>query len=391
MADILAGETEHQSYAPLSQAQTLAICKHLQGEIRDVETKLLETQRDLAHTVESVDTLKGKKDGNEDAVHSLQTGLSDTNIALAKLQSEVDRNVKATQGLVISDQSNKDKIVQLDEGKKMIDTRLDVMMNDITQHRDANKRLQDDITNRVNEDMRRLNKIVENVNLSLDQMSKEQKQIVENQKDDRNQVREAHLNIENVLNEVKKGNTVTNILENRLASTAKGVQQNWTKLSELSDGATKLTECYEVTRARVIECEGQLKNLHGMGKQTHNELEDSVRQIERNADRLGQALKLLDEEGTGSEEMRHQLNSLRQSGEQASKRIAQLTKEVGEVTQSTSQLKSGLKEQNALLLPNIHLDSPEAANAAQRHGSVFGGPGGAAGSQRGTPRSAKWS
>lgn len=399
MADILDGTSEQAGYAPLSQAQTIAICKHLQTEIRTVETFVNELQRDLQHTQDHVQNLKAAQGQGNDEVHNIHVSLGDANANLSKLQSEVERNVKATMTLQTSDQSNKDKIVQLEEAKKMIDTRLDVMANDLAQQGISNRKINDDIANRVNEEIKVLQKSVEGTNLMVDQVNKDQKQTAQCEKEDRDSLRDAYLRIENVLNEVKKSNAVTNILENRLASTAKGVQQNWAKCSELADGAVKLNECYEKTRARVVDAEGQMKLVSDAGKQTQHDLEDSVRQVERNTDKLAQALKLLEEEGSATEEMRHQLNSLRQSAESANKRSMQLAQEMKDVAEATQQVRAGLKEQSAVLLPNIHMDSPEVASSAARHGSLLVTSGSGASSARsrpglggsgGTPRSAKW-
>lgn len=390
MAEILDGSSDHQGHAPLSQAQTIAVCKHLQSEIQNIGSILSETQRELQHTSETVRQLKSKPENGD--VHELQVGFAEANITISKLQSELERNVQNTQNLTGSDQSNKGKIVQLEEARKMIDTRLDAISGDLAQQREVSKRIQDDIGNRLNEDIRVLHKIGENANLSLEQFTKEQKQIAQMQKDDRECLRDVELRIQSMMNEVKKTNTVTNILENRLASTAKGVQQNWAKLADLSDGHVKLTECYEKTRCRVSECEAQIKNLSDTNKQTNNELEDAFHQIERNTDKLSQALKLLDEEGSSTEEMRHQLNSLRQSGENATRRITQIAKDLLDVTTSTQQLRAGMKEQSSLLLPNIHMDSPEAKSAGDRHGSLLFGSTSRNRSSNSiaTPRSTKW-
>lgn len=397
MADILEGTSDHQAFAPLSQAQTIAICKHLQAEIRSVSDICNENSQALQHLSEDMVKVKSKH-GDNDAVHDLQVGLSDACIDISKLQNEIERDVQNLQMLMAGSRSSTEKTLQLEEAQKMMETRLEAISRELAQQRDTSKKVHDDIGNRINEDLRALQKASDNTTLILDQFSKEQKQITQLQKEDRSSSGQTDAKIESVLNEVKKSNTVISILENRLASTAKGVQQNWTKLADLSEGAAKLNDCYEKTRARVVECEGQIKQLGDGNKQTARELTEAVRQIERNTDRCAQALKLLDEEGAATEEMRHQINSVRQGGDNASRKLTSMSKEIIDIQATMTQLRAGVKEQSALLLPNIHMDRPdEAKEQASRYGSLLIGNNTDRSSRSkasgGTPRSARgnWS
>lgn len=402
MADFLSGSSAQTDFAPLSQAQTVAICRHLQQEIRNVEGVNNELQREAQHAKDHIDILKDKLGQTQDELHQMQTLINSGNVGLTKLQGEVERNTKAAQQLQSCDQSNKDRIGTLDEGRKLIETRLDAMTADFAQQKDAIKRLQDDITNRVDKEIKDMSKKFENNDLAYHQFRKEFELFGASQKEDRDSLRQAHLNVETLFNEVKKTNTVASILENRLQSTAKGVQQSWAKNNELSDTIVKLVENFDGHRSRLDEFEAQAKTLSDAQNTLVHDLEEGIRQVERNTDRLSQALKLLDEETTTSNEMRHQINSLRQVSEQATRAIAILQRELKAVSQTTQEVRAGLKDQSAILLPNIHMqDSHEVHSTAARHGSLLlGSTASTLGSTRsrggtpkvGTPRSAslKW-
>jgi len=393
MSDILDGSSGGQNHAPMTQAQTIAMCRHLQSEIRDVETLVEKLRSDFSNTQEHVQELRAGAGSNDGDIHSLKNAMANANDSISKLQSELERNNRSTQNVASEAVVNKGKIVKLEEANKMIDTRLDVISQDLSQNREDNKSLQDDIAERVDEDMRALRNNWENANLSIAQAAKEQSKMTDAHKADRISLRETQLSIEGVLNEMRKSNTVANILENRLASTAKGVQQNWMKLTELSETSVKLNECYEKTRVRVVDAEGQIKLLSDSGKQAHLEHEEASRQIERNTDRLSQALKLVEDLEITSEDILQQLNSIRHAGEGHSRQMLQLTKELREVSESTQQVRAGLKETSSLLLPNIHLDNPEAAQSSSRHGSLLvthAGPGSSRSRPNTTPRGGKF-
>merc|ERR1719478_426108 len=275
----------------------------------------------------------------------------------------------------------------------MIDTRFDVIAKEIAHESSGMKTLRAVIEKKVNEDLRILLKDSASSKLQLAHLGEEITMTKEAEKEDRESLRQAHTKIEDIVNELKKSSTVTNIIETRLANTAKGVQASWAKGNEVQGYLVKLEECYEKTRGRIIEAEGAIKEVCDAGKQTHQELEDQVRQIEYNSDRLTQALKVIDEGRSANEDIRHQVNSLRQSSDNANVRILSITKEMKDIEAAAFANKAALQEQSTMLLPNIHMDSQDAVIASERHGSLLMSHGvrKAAGGSRGTPRSQKWS
>jgi chromosome segregation ATPase len=295
----------------------------------------------------------------------------DSNINLDKVSKELGRVGQATQQLQGNDQNAKGKLVMLEEAKQMTDTRLDMISNDVAATKEIDKKLQDTIDRKVNEDLRSMRQELTSTNLTVNQVVTEQKATANFSRENRDALRDVRADVEKVLNEVKKANTVTNILENRLASTAKGLQQSWTKCSELSDTMVKLTECYDKTRARVIDAEGVMKDINTAGKRTQQELEQAVRQVEQNGDRLTQFGKLIDEEVSATEDARHQINALKQGQANSLRQVNNLRSELSEMKLSTSAMRGAIKEQSSMLLPNIHLDSQAAADASARYGSML--------------------
>lgn len=371
MSEILAGTSEHSSMAPLSQAQTVQMCQHLQGEIRSVESLLTDVQRELKHTQEHLQNLRNDFIQAHDDVHNLQVGAANTNTNVDRLSKELARVSVVAHQLQMTDQDTKDKINLLEETDRMLDTRMEFIVKDISVAKENNKRLTDTVNREVSEDLRVLRKEIANTNLALNQLCQEHEATALVAKGNIEAVRTANLDIEQVAVDVKKTNTVVNIMENRLATTAKGLSQCWSKCSELSDALVKVTECYDKTKARVIDNEGSIKDLNLSGKSTKEELDQVVRLVKVNTQRITHAEKLLAEESSTTEDMKQQINGLQQSGVNAMDRVTALHREFADLKSTTSAVKAGLKEQSSILLPNIHLDSAEAVGASKRHGSLL--------------------
>lgn len=373
MAEILDGSSDLSSTAPLSQAQTVALVRHVQGEIRDVENAVEETNRNVQRAGENIQKLKDQQQSAHDDIHVLQIGSNETNLNLGKLENQVGRILEAVSRLQVSYENVIDQLTQLHEGKRMTDTRLDVMSGEMSQERQNSHQLQQVLETKVKDDMRTLGKNMETFHLALEHAKMEQGLLAEAEKQDRDALRQAHVNIELVVSEVKKANTVTNIIENRLACTAKGVQQNWAKIEEIAQHVTTLKEGHTIIKDRVGDAEAFMKQVCDGGQATNEKLEDTIRVMERTSDRLGQVQKMVDEGNMGTEELKLQMNSQRQNQEATSRRLDNMNAELKEVGRTASAVRAGLKEQSSILLPNIHMDSTEAASASARHGSLLMG------------------
>jgi hypothetical protein len=346
----------------------------------------------MQHTHDHVQSLREKSAQSYDDVHLLQVGLADTNINLDKISKELGRVGQATQELQATDVTLKEKLTVLEEARKMGDVRYEVIVKDVLAAKASDRKLQDSVERHINEDLRVLRKEIANTNLAVNQVVVEHQATANAGRENRDALRETRVEVERVLNEVKKSNTVTNILENRLASTAKGLQQSWGKCAELSDSMVQLVECYDRTKARVMEDEGLIREVTAFAKHTRGDVDQVVRQVEQNVDRLTQAMKLLGEESSATEDMRHQINAVRQSNSTALRQCSQLKSEVYEVKQEAATMKGAMKETSAMLLPNIHMDSVESVNTSARYGSMMTSStmsGMSAGSSPGRPVSQK--
>lgn len=359
------------SNAPLTQAQTVQMCQVLQAEIRSVESSLGEVQRDVQHMQDYLQTLWEKSGQTGEEVHSLQVGLTDTNINLDKLSKELGRVGHATQNLQVSDIDHAGKLTVVEEANRMMDTRLDTISKDLIAAKEADEALHLSVERHIKEDLRTLRNELANTNLSVNQVTTEQRHTAAFARENRESLRDAKMDIENVLNEVKKTNTVANILENRLANTAKGLQQSWGKCAELSDAMVKLTECYDKTKARVIDAEGVMKDISIFGQRTREDLDQAARTIEHNVDRIDKGMKTLDEQVAESQDARVQIVALKQGASNTMRQLNQLKADIGEVKQTAVRNMGAIKETTSMLLPNIHLDSAEAVAVSERYGSLM--------------------
>jgi len=382
MSDILSGQTDHNSHAPMTTAQTVAICQHLQQEIRNVESIVTELQRDMLHQTEYVQTLKSRSTDSHDDIHNLQVGIAEANARHEKMAAEHGRTCDNVVELQASSLAMQEKVVQLDEANRLSDTTMEMLQREFKQEKESLRTLAETIDKLASQDIKKLQKEAAGSKLYLDQVAEEQSKSAEFGQKTRDFLREAKAEIEGTVNEVKRANTVTSILESRLVTTSQGVQANTGKFADLNSQLSKITECYEQTKARVGESELKLKEVNDANKFTQHELEDRTREMAAMSEKVRDSLVGLEKESGSGDEMRHQINAVRGSVDQLMRKVMSMQGELKELGDTTRTVRAGLQQQSAMLLPNIALDSPAGGMGGMDFGGSPSGRGGTASSTK---------
>lgn len=371
MAELLDGSTEHINYAPLSHSQTVAMCRHLQEQIRILEGKIGELQKGLQNAHESVSDLKDGSGASNSAIHSLQEGLKQTNGVVDSNRKELARtngNVqKLQQGLEQANQT----VAGLRDAQTMTNNRLEKVANDLGLTTGLATRLQEHIEKKIDKDIQNLRDESAKTNLDLRHLKADEEAVKEGLHEEREKVRENTVKIKNVADDLGHANTKISILEQRLTDTtgnAKATRQN---LEDLNIATLKLHEDHENTKANMNELRGSVKKAHSHIKQVHENvdrvgysLSNTQRKLEDNNDDTSGAQENV-------EDLRTKLNALKDAQDRANTMIQMLRRDLAEVGATTEKVKAGLKEQSSLLLPNLNLDSAEARAATARHGSLL--------------------
>jgi len=377
----------------MSQAQTVAICQHLQNEIRAVEARVGELGREFAHSNEYVQTLKSRSTDSHDDIHNLQVSMANTNASLEKLFSEHSRTCINVAELQASDLTMKNKVVLLDEANRLSDTTVEMLQREFKAEKESLRILSESLDSLASSDFKKLQKEFASSKLFLEQVADEQTKIADFGEKTRDLVRVAKTEVEGVVNELRRSNTVTGILESRLVTTTQGMQANGGKFAELNAQLSKITECYEQTKARVGETELKIKDVSDANKATQHELEDRSREIDAMTEKVRHSLAGLESQSGSSDELRHQINGVRGSMDQLSRKVSSMQGELKECSETARQVSAGLKDQSARLMPNIGMSDSPAGGGGLPDISGFGSPsrsGTATSTKRPSPPTKAW-
>lgn len=371
MADILEGTTGHTHFAPLSHSQTLAVGRHLQDQIRQLQGRLDDFQHGLSETNDAVSDLRKTAGGANSALMSLQDGLAATKTAVETQRSELSRTNAGVQKLQGGLDKTNENVAKLGDGHKVTNMTLQKVTQDLADTTSLSRKLQEAIERKVEQDLLTLRDELSKSNLHIKNLKAEQDSLKAAAHDDRESMRQTDCKVKESIDKLSEAKTMLKIVEQRVADNTSGLRSTRLNLEDLNNATLKLHEDHENTKGHVTELHGNIKKVHSNVKQVHSKLDSTVQG-------LGLAQVKLDQQIENSEVLRQNVQdthsrvlSLKEGHERASSMMSSLHKELAEVGATTQAVKAGLKEQSGLLLPNINMDSNEARMASARHGSLL--------------------
>mmetsp|Transcript_103712 Transcript_103712/g.293150 ORF Transcript_103712/g.293150 Transcript_103712/m.293150 type:complete len:412 (+) Transcript_103712:82-1317(+) len=371
MADILEGGTEHAHYAPLSHAQTLAISRHLQEQIRAVEMQVADLSKGLADAMDAVGTLRGQASGAGSAMHALQDGLRQTNGQLDAQRKELARTNGSVQKLQQGmDQANSN-IAGLRDAQSVANNNTQKLANDLGVTSALAGRLQEAIEKRIDGEIRALNDELAKTNLDLKHLRADGEAVKDVVHEEREKSRDLSAKVKSTIDKLGATDTRANILDQRLADNTANIKATRQNLEDLNVATLKLHEDHENTKGNLNDVRSSVKKCHSHTKQVHESLERLGAAHAAMARRLEDNDGHTDDSRKHVEDLRSKVQALREGQERAGAVLGTLRRELSEVSSTAEKVKAGLKEQSSLLLPNLSLDSSEARAATQRHGSLL--------------------
>jgi len=371
MAEFLNGEGGHASFAPLSQSQTLQICQHLHELIRQLQAQVGTAQTGLGRSEEAIATLREGLSNTNAGVLTLQESLSHTNNVVDGLRKEQGRiNIsgnKATEGLEEAQES----IEALIEAQRLTNTKVLKVSTDLDQNVATTKEVQTDVEHRIGHNFEKLQDKVGRLDLKLEQLTEYDELDKITAQEQKEALRRTDVFAQLVRDDLTKTSTVVHMIEGRLQERGKGMQDTQNHLAETNKVMLKLHEDQQHSKAAFEELKQGCKKMNGHVGQVHEVLDSTVKALSRLEDRVDDTVVNLDRTRVGVEQAKCNVQGLQETQQIAQASLKNLAEDLAETSCATQQVKAGLRETQAIVLPNLQMDHAHGNPLAQ--GAIAGG------------------
>lgn len=356
MADILAGQSNHAMHAPLSHAQTISICKHLQEQIDGLMARHQHLEHEHYHAANSVQ-----------AAHDNLTGLNvEQNFKDQKTEYKVlsDENKKelgrtnaAVQKLQAGLEQTNENLLVLREAHKVSNVNMQNIAQDVANNAAAAANLREILEKKVVLDIEKLRDELGKTNLLLRQVQGESELLKAGLQAHKEEHRKIRADALSTRNDLAKTDTRVNLLEQRFGELAKSLRDTRQGLEDTSTLVVRLREDQENTKANVTDLIAGLKKVANQARQALEIGERQGAEIQAAQNQLDNVSSTAETNRQGLEQCKMVCRGLREGQERSGNQQHQMSSQLDQLRGMLNETKRSLSQTNNLVLPNLNMDS----------------------------------
>jgi len=356
MATLLTGESGHHTYAPLSHAQTLSICQHLENMIRELQTKTEELRRDLGHTDVNVAQLRTALGSTNAAVHTLQEGHVNSNNPIETLKKEQVRTGNKINKLGMGLEQVTEAVAGIRESNKVTDTSAAMLKQDFVALTERTNFLQKSLETNIAGDSAEQKEQLGTCIMAIKAIRQDLEKTKSGGQETKENLRITNGNLHTLNDEIAKANTVTGLIDQRLSEAYTNLKATRQNLAETNAVALRIHEDHKNTKSQLAATQEGVKKCSSHVKQVHEGLENTITKLHNNMEQAQKTHAGLIHTRDMLEKTRHQVNGLNEAHEMVSATTMSLQARLEDTHATVQSVKAGLKDTNSVVLPNLRMD-----------------------------------
>lgn len=356
MALILSGEGGHQAHAPLSTGQTLSIFHVLESRIRELQEHFSDIRRDLNQTDNSVSQLRAQLGASNGALQSLRESHINVSAMVDALRKDTGKlGVKANKlgaGLehVVEDCRNtRDALKVTGTSVQMLKQEVGALterVNDLQVHNET----------KTSNDVSELRDMIKQANASIRSVEEDSSRLTAVTTEVREQLRQTGHTVQGLGDRAAQANTVVGTLDLRLQEAFNHLKTTRQQLAETNLVALKTHEDHKHTKSLLNNVHDSVKTNALHIKQSKELLDGVNVRLGHAAEQVAKAFAVVAQSRERLDKVSSQVVSLGEAHQMVSDQTAQLRATVTETQITLQSVKVGLRETNAMVLPNLKLD-----------------------------------
>jgi len=170
--------------------------------------------------------------------------------------------------------------------------------------------------------------------------------------------RTTNTNLQTLSDEFTKANTITAMIDQRLAETTNSMKATRQSLAETNAVALRIHEDHKNTKGQLQATQEALKRCSGHVKQVHEGLDSAVVKLKNTHDLSQRTAAGLTQARDQLDKANSQVRSLSEAHEMVSAATTALHAKIEDTHATVQAVQAGLKDTNSVVLPNLRMNIP---------------------------------
>eukprot|EP00927_Polykrikos_kofoidii_P028852 TRINITY_DN25064_c0_g1_i1.p1 TRINITY_DN25064_c0_g1~~TRINITY_DN25064_c0_g1_i1.p1 ORF type:complete len:488 (+),score=77.23 TRINITY_DN25064_c0_g1_i1:96-1466(+) len=356
MAEILRGDSDHKVYAPLTSGQTIQLGKHLEGQIKQIQAGLEGLRQSLVQTNAAVQGVTNKANTLDATAQTLQGDLSGLNQTVNTCRKAIGRSEGRLVALEAGAEKAGKALGEFSDAQMQANVRAEAVRRDTVEMKARLRELEAGLERNFSQDDSRMDETMAATNRLAIEIAgvktglNEQKTMIQ---DSEKVSRGLRMDLD------RAGAHMSN-LEERYTASAKTVSHMENVLSDTQAHVSRNREELHKTKARVQENQDTLRQLSMQVDKMEQGSKRMASVVQSCQIELGHAKGQISSQGAKVEAHDREVQRLLDTQSAFGEHLRSVQVRAEEASQVAMAVKVGLKETNAIVLPNIQLDTSAA-------------------------------
>jgi len=368
MAELIGGGSQHVKYAPLSHGQSMSIAKHLQDQITNLEIRIQTIQDGLSSVQKETHSVSGRITMEAGRIDSVRDGVAQAQHAIQSNSENLSQTSSDVHRLQASLEKTNETVGLLNTNHRKMGTVMMQTNRDLAQTKGTVQKLQEKVDGEIAAELEKVRAELGSGSGKTGRIHESTELLKSDAAKAKEQIKSLEASVNSITNGLIKTNTEADVLKahvhtdvsKRIKDLQEGVQQGKESLQRLNQGQHRLL-------ADVTSLQDAQKQIISDASEVRSQAKSTSQSLDQTQNLLYNTCGMVETTKNGLDEAKGHIHDLKGGHDLLIGRQYELVRKLNTTNTLAQNLATGLRNTNAVVMPNLRLDSSlPATHGGQR-------------------------
>jgi len=364
----MGGASQHVKYAPLSHGQSMSIAKHLQDQITTLEVRIQTIQDGLSSVQSETNSVSGRVAVEAGRIDSVRDGVEKAQRAIQANSENLFQTTSDVHRLQASLEKTNETIGLLNANHRKMGTVMMQTNRDLKRTEGVVEKLQEKIDVEIAAELEKVRAELGNGSGKVGRVHESTELLKSDAAAAKEKIKSLEASVKAITNGLIKTNTEADVLKTHVhADVAKSIKDLQQGVQEGKESTHRLNQGQHRLLADVNSLQDGQKQLISDASELRSQAKSTAQSLDQAQNLLYNTCGMVETTKNGLDEAKGHLHDLKGGHDLLIGRQYELARKLNTTNNLAQNLATGLRNTNAVVMPNLRLDSSlPATHGGQR-------------------------
>jgi len=364
----MGGTSQHVKYAPLSHGQSMSIAKHLQEQITNLEIRIQTIQDGLTSVKNETNSVSGRISMEAGRIDSVRDGVAQAQNAVQANGENLAQTTSDVHRLQASLEKTNETLGLLNANHRKMGTVMMQNGRDLKHTNGLVEKLQERIDDEIAEELERLRTEIGSGGGKVGRVQESTELLKSDAAKAKEQIKSLEASVKAITNGLIKTNTEADVLKAHVhTEVAKGIKDVQQGVQDGKESLYRLNQGQHRLLADVSSLQEAQKQIVSDASDVKSQAKNTAQSLDQTQNLLYNTCGMVETTKNGLDEAKGHIHDLKGGHDLLIGRQYELARKLNSTNSLAQNLATGLRNTNAVVMPNLRLDSSlPATHGGQR-------------------------